>query len=174
MLNYRRCRKFPTPRPFEDMGRLHSYRAVEMQQRAELVLDDSSNVGHNPFERGEGQFLGRVQSVWPGGGAASYVLVFTIYTCPLLWLRLIWDIMYSISCIETLALSPMYDGMMPLQTPPLSFWDRCQPTCTRLSLDNVTPIAINYVRRNVKAKANMEVQRAMKLICSREMHRGQT
>ena len=80
------------------------------------------------------------------GGAASYMLVSLFIqagSCG--------SVLYWILCVQWAALWPWQEvpcmlGMMPLQTSPLSR-DRCQPTRARLSLDNVTPITTNYVRR---------------------------
>lgn len=85
-----------------------------------------------------------------GGEVGSFLYAcFIIYTCLLLWLRLIWDTLYSISSIETLARSPMYDGVDATSDfPSLLLWS-VSTNFTRLSLANVTPITVNYVRREM-------------------------
>jgi len=91
------------------MGRLHSYGAVEPQQRTELVLNDSANVGTAHYCEGRDSFWKSPLS--SGGGEVSFLYVcFIIYTCLLLRLRLIWDTLYSMNSTENLVTSPMYDG----------------------------------------------------------------
>jgi len=61
------------------MGRLHSYGAVEPQQRTELVLNDSANVGTAHYCEGRDSFWKSPLSSGGGGGQLLICLFHYLY-----------------------------------------------------------------------------------------------
>lgn len=87
--------------------RLHRHRAVDLQQRTELVLYDSANVRTAHLSEGRDSFW--EESIKFEGGGSFFYACFIVYTCLLLWLLIIRDTRYSANGTETLVISPMYD-----------------------------------------------------------------